>query len=206
VSLQITHEVRFAQPNCFLAISSQSPWLRFSRFYAQLQLPTPELDPILFLCSQAHILAGWGLDTQLILTIIFIFYNLSARTMQKTQSLYCWEGVFTAPLHRIGSYSIVTCVFVAAGTCLPSRFLAMDVSSDITIPAFRRHVTLWLILYFYYSEINHDHYKTAGWNKSVTSNYVRNRSELIPKYELHPPYGPGYVTHFVATVWKRKPV
>jgi hypothetical protein len=38
------------------------------------------------------------------------------------------------------NFSIVACVFVAAGTCLPSRCLAMDVSYGSTIPAFRRHV------------------------------------------------------------------
>jgi hypothetical protein len=37
---------------------------------------------------------------------------------------------------------IVACVFVVAGTCLPSRCLAMNVYSGSTIPAFRRHVTI----------------------------------------------------------------
>jgi hypothetical protein len=49
LSVQITHEVFFAQPNPFLAIS---------------QLPRPEglySVPLL----QAHILAGWRLETQL---------------------------------------------------------------------------------------------------------------------------------------------
>jgi hypothetical protein len=41
--------------------------------------------------------------------------------------------VFTAPLHSIGSYSIVACVFVAAGMCLASRCLAMNVYFDVTI-------------------------------------------------------------------------
>jgi hypothetical protein len=35
---------------------------------------------------------------------------------------------------------IDACVFVAAGMCLPSRCLAMDVCSGSTIPAFRPHV------------------------------------------------------------------
>jgi hypothetical protein len=34
------------------------------------------------------------------------------------------------------------CVFIAKGTCLPSRFLATVVSSGSTILAFRLHVTL----------------------------------------------------------------
>jgi hypothetical protein len=74
--------------------------------------------------------------------LLFPFYNPSARTMQKTQLPYCWEGVFTAQLYSKGSYSIVACVFVAAEMCLPSSCLAMDVSSDFTIPAFGRHVTV----------------------------------------------------------------
>jgi hypothetical protein len=39
---------------------------------------------------------------------------------------------------------IVACVFVAAGTCLTSRCLAMTVYSCSTIPAFRRHVTIFV--------------------------------------------------------------
>jgi hypothetical protein len=50
--------------------------------------------------------------------------------------------VFTVPLHSNASYSIVACVFVAMGMCLPSSCLAMNVYSDLTIPAFGRHVTI----------------------------------------------------------------
>jgi hypothetical protein len=45
--------------------------------------------------------------------------------------------VFIAPLHSNGSYSII-----AAGMCLPSHCLAMNVYSDFTIPAFGRRVTI----------------------------------------------------------------
>jgi hypothetical protein len=38
-------------------------------------------------------------------------------------------------------------MFVAAGMCLPSRCLAMNIYSDFTIPAFGRHVTIC----FYFS-------------------------------------------------------
>jgi hypothetical protein len=69
------------------------------------------------------------------------FYNSSARNTQRTQRLHSWEGMFTAPLHGNGSYSIVARVFVAAWMCLPSRFLAVNFCSDFTIPAFGRHVT-----------------------------------------------------------------
>jgi hypothetical protein len=56
--------------------------------------------------------------------------------MQKTQPLYCLEGLFTAPLHSNGSYSIVAYVFVAAGMCLPNRCLAMNGYTDFTFLAF----------------------------------------------------------------------
>jgi hypothetical protein len=48
------------------------------------------------------------------------------------------------PLHSNGSYSSVACVFVAEGTYLPSRCLAMNVYPDFTIPAFGRHVTIFI--------------------------------------------------------------
>jgi hypothetical protein len=70
-----------------------------------------------------------------------LLYNHFARTMQKTQTLYCWEGVFIAPLHSDISNSIVARIFVAAGICLPSRCLAMN----FAIPAFGRHVTILTI-------------------------------------------------------------
>jgi hypothetical protein len=66
-----------------------------------------------------------------------------ARTRQKTQSLYCWGGVFTVPLHSNGSYSIFACVFVAAGMCLPGRCLEMNVYSEFHISAFGRHDTIF---------------------------------------------------------------
>jgi hypothetical protein len=91
------------------------------------------LDSIQFLCSHAHISAGWRLETRNSTLFNWTFlYNSFARTTQKTQPLYFWEGVFTALLHKNGSYSIVACVFVAAGMCLPSRCLAMNVYSDFT--------------------------------------------------------------------------
>jgi hypothetical protein len=70
-------------------------------------------------------------------------YNHFALTTQKTQPFYCWEVVFTAPLHRNGSNSIVACVFVVAGMCLPIRCVAMNVCFDFTITAFGRHATIF---------------------------------------------------------------
>jgi hypothetical protein len=68
--------------------------------------------------------------------------NYFARTTQKTQPVYCYQGVFRAPFHSSGSNSIVACKFVAAGMCLLSRCLAMSIISEYAIPAFGRHVTI----------------------------------------------------------------
>jgi hypothetical protein len=72
-------------------------------------------------------------------------YSLGAtptENMLSKQFLYFNRGVFTSPLHRNGSSSIVPCEFVAAGMCLPSRCLVIDVCSGSTILDFRRNVTI----------------------------------------------------------------
>jgi hypothetical protein len=71
-----------------------------------------------------------------------LFFINTLHGSRRKQPLYCCEGVFTAPLHSNGSYTIVAHVFVAAGMCLPSHCLAKNVYSDFTIPAFERHVTI----------------------------------------------------------------
>jgi hypothetical protein len=111
------------------------------------------LDSIQFLCSQAHIPADWRLETRLFTRRLLLKwtlpYNNFTRTTQKTQSLYCWEGVFIEPLHSNGSYSIVAYVFVAVVICLSGRCLAVNVYSDFAISAFGRHVTIYkCILHF----------------------------------------------------------
>jgi hypothetical protein len=73
------------------------------------RLPSPEFAPIL-------ILAAWDPP-----------YTASMRTDRKHRFLYCCEGMFRAPLHSNGSYSIVACVFVAARMFLPCRCLAIDI-------------------------------------------------------------------------------
>jgi hypothetical protein len=100
------------------------------------------LDSIQFLCSQAHILAGWLLEALDDCQLRNSPNKHLSRTTRKIQRLYCLEGVFTAPLHSNGCYSIVACVYVAAVMCLPSRCLAMNVYSDVAIPASGRHVTV----------------------------------------------------------------
>jgi hypothetical protein len=43
--------------------------------------------------------------------------------------------------------------FVSAGTCLPCRCPAMNVFSDFTVPAFGRHVTMYLKITWLLSNI-----------------------------------------------------
>jgi hypothetical protein len=90
------------------------------------QLPTPETHSIQFTCSQAHVPAGWRLETRLDSAELFFITTLRGP-------------------RRKHSLSIVACVFIAAGICLRSRCLAMNVYSDFTIPAFGRHVTVFPI-------------------------------------------------------------
>jgi hypothetical protein len=132
VPFQITYEVFFSQPNSFLAIILQLP------------IPKTRLNSIPLLPSSYP--GRMCLETRLTLLNWTLLYNHSARTTQKIQHFYCWEGVFTVPLNSNGSYSIVACVFVAAGMFFPSRCLTMNIYSDVTIPAFGRHITvcLWL--------------------------------------------------------------
>jgi hypothetical protein len=59
--------------------------------------------------------------------------------MRVTYTKMGWVGVFTAPLHSNGSYSIVACVFVAAGMCLTESLPSNNVYSEFAIPAFGRH-------------------------------------------------------------------
>jgi hypothetical protein len=94
------------------------------------------LDSVQFLCSHAHIPVGWRLETRVNWTLPC---NHSERTTQKTQILYCWEGVFT-PL--LLAYSL------PRGICVPSRCLAMNAYSDFAIPDFGRHVTVFYINHF----------------------------------------------------------
>jgi hypothetical protein len=71
-----------------------------------------------------------------------LLYSHFAWTTPKTQPFSYWEGVFAAPMHSNGSYSIVVCVFFAVGMCLPSRSLATNIYSTFTIPASGPHNTI----------------------------------------------------------------
>jgi hypothetical protein len=72
----------------------------------------------------------------------YLFFITTLHGPRRKHPACCWEGVFTALLHSSGSYSIVACVFVVVGMCLPIHYLAMDVFSDFTVPAFGRHVAI----------------------------------------------------------------
>jgi hypothetical protein len=63
-------------------------------------------------------------------------YIASGRPQQKTpfpnDSSVVIE-MYTLPFHRNGSSSIVVCVFISEGTCLPSWCLAMNICSGSAI-------------------------------------------------------------------------
>jgi hypothetical protein len=96
--LQITHEVFFSQPNSFLAII--------------LQLPAEFNSSVLKLLSRQAGVSKLG--------SVELFFITTLHGPRRKQPLDCWKGVFTAPLYNNGSYSIVACVFIAAGMCTES--------------------------------------------------------------------------------------
>jgi hypothetical protein len=77
----------------------------------------------------------------------FLLYRLESDLMENTSVAHQWiyanniektassTVVFTAPLHRNGSYPIVACVFVVAGIRLRSRCLAVGLHVTITMRA-----------------------------------------------------------------------
>jgi hypothetical protein len=50
--------------------------------------------------------------------------------------------------HNPNNTSIVACLFVVPGTCLPRRFLSMNVYSYFIIPGFGAHVTIVSVIIF----------------------------------------------------------
>jgi hypothetical protein len=128
----MTYEVFLSQPNSFLAIILQTA---NSGDSTQFNSSAPKLISWQAGVSKLDSARLNGFKKTLL-------YKYFARTTQKTQPLYCWEGVFTALLHSDGCYLIVACVFVTMGMCLPNRCLAVKVYSDFAIPAFVRHVTV----------------------------------------------------------------
>jgi hypothetical protein len=111
-------------------------------------------------------------------------YIVSRRIHRKHRFLCCLEGVFTAPLHTNGSYSVAVWVFYAAGICLADSCLAMDVSSDFTIPAFGRHVTILtevLRIFLYSMQAN----SSIAFPIKTASIYVLNNSLLAFHLTFH---------------------
>jgi hypothetical protein len=81
---------------------------------------------------------------------------------------------------------MVACVFFAAGTCLPSRCLAVDVSSGSTIPAFRRHVTvIFMIL---------ARQRTRAFSRDVSSVHTATA--------VNTQSGPVFLNGFILTLHK----
>jgi hypothetical protein len=106
LSLQITHEVLFAPLNPFLSIILQLP-------IPKIRLNSIPLLPSSYLARLASRNSTQFLSTEL-------FFISTSHGPRRKQTLYCFEGLFSTPLHSNGSYSIVACVFVAAEMCLPS--------------------------------------------------------------------------------------
>jgi hypothetical protein len=71
-------------------------------------------------------------------------YIASGRPQQKTSFRNNSSIVIEVRLPRrcVEMAVLVASMFISAGTCLPNRFLAMNVYSGSAIPAFRRHVTI----------------------------------------------------------------
>jgi hypothetical protein len=111
-------------------------------FYIQLRATGNTVLP-LFPHTLQFTVTHYGSQSSLAVSLQRIYNSLTVTSNHTWHSLLCWEGLFTAPLTRNGSYPIVACVFVAAGMCLPTRCLA--IKSDFTIPAFGRHVALYFI-------------------------------------------------------------
>jgi hypothetical protein len=168
LTLQITYEVFFSQTNSFLAII--------------LQLPIPKvwLNSIPLLPGSCPARLASQLDSSRLLILNWsLLYNHFAWTTQKTQLLYCSEGMFTAPLHNNGSYLIVACVFFAAGMCLLSRCLAMNVCCDFTIQAFRAtcHNNLFSM---------HCHLKLHATKTDNSSRSGQHRVQAVPTSGILP--------------------
>jgi hypothetical protein len=124
-SFWITHEV-FSQPDSFLAIILQLPILK-TRLNLIPLLPSSHPGTLASRNSTLH----WTASTEL-------FFITTLHGPRRTHILYCWWGVFTAPLHNNGGgadlhrkhrSSIVARGFVVAGICLRSRCQAMNVYS-----------------------------------------------------------------------------
>jgi hypothetical protein len=113
---------------CWFSSSSQQWPFLCSVFIKCFQVTNPnngDISASLARCLTHH---NWTLNC----TVAPIVFKITPRQgPRRIHSLYCSEGAFTAPLHGNGSYSIVVCVFVAAGICL--RAVAQQWTTILTL-------------------------------------------------------------------------
>jgi hypothetical protein len=82
---------------------------------------------IQFLCSEAHILAGWRLETRLFTSDYssVSFYKPSARTPRKTQPLFFKKACLL--IRCLAMDVLFLRALVRVGMCSPRRCLAMGI-------------------------------------------------------------------------------
>jgi hypothetical protein len=100
------------------------------------------LDSVQFLCSQAHVLAGWRLELDSVLILSFstslcyrtLLYNNFARNPQKTASVVKKACLM---IRCLAMDVLFLRALARAGMCLPSRCLAMGIHVTISMMAGR---------------------------------------------------------------------
>jgi hypothetical protein len=144
-----THKVFSSKPNYFLHSCTTDSQLTLS-------IPQSSTANYLFAISSQSSLAelncvqhsaNWIPGWQSFHTNLLVFC-LHSPTVNQAHSQLAWDpcnialGWTQQKTPFPYSPSTVDCVFIAAGTCLVSRCLAMNVQSGSTIPAFKCHVTI----------------------------------------------------------------
>jgi hypothetical protein len=113
-------------------------WMNFSAcnacnifFLGHLRLSSPELDPVLFLSSQVHVLAGCNSKLDSVIKcccsiLLYVaenfFYNHFARTTQRRAFITkdaCWE------VRCLSVGVVLLLAYSCAGMCLRSRCLSV---------------------------------------------------------------------------------
>jgi hypothetical protein len=153
-----------------LTVTSNHTWsFLFTAYFflaiiLQLPIPKTRLNSIPLLPSSRPGRLASRNSTQFFSNEISFLTTLYVT--RRKHSLFYWKGVFIAPLLSNGSYSIVACVCVAAGMCLPSHSIEMAVYSDFTIPTFGRQFTIYIYIY---TSLTHDDVYRLKINKSFRS-------------------------------------
>jgi hypothetical protein len=94
------------------------------------QADVSKLDSVQFLCSQAHTPAGWCLGTLVIILNWILPYKILHERRRKHRLSIL--GKVCLLCHCIAT-KLIRLLLAAAGMCLPSHYLAMNVCSDFTI-------------------------------------------------------------------------